>query len=92
MKSVIKPLITEKSSRKAQSSVYAFEVACEMSKHQIQQIVETLYGVQIGTIRTAIRKGKFKRVGKRMLAKKLPSTKIAYITLVKGTIDSFPQS
>lgn len=89
---LIQPLVTEKTTGQAQNKVYTFEVHESANKNQIMQTVEQLFGVEVKDIKTAIRKGKEKRVGKRMLTKKLSNKKIAYITLKKGAIDLFPQS
>ncbi len=89
---LIQPLITEKTTSQAQRKVYAFEVHTEANKHQITQTIQELFSVTVDDIKTTVRKGKEKRVGKRMNTKRLPARKIAYITIKKGTIDLFPQS
>lgn len=89
---LIQPLITEKTSGMAQHKVYTFLVHTEANKDQIALAVEQLFGVVVNNIKTTIRKGKEKKVGKKMNIKMMPDRKIAYITLKKGTIDLFPQS
>ncbi|NOT08507.1 MAG: 50S ribosomal protein L23 [Gemmatimonadales bacterium] len=50
---VVRPLITEKSSAAYQNrKEYAFEVHPEANKHQIRQALETLFGVHVTTVRT----------------------------------------
>ncbi|OGK35903.1 50S ribosomal protein L23 [Candidatus Roizmanbacteria bacterium RIFCSPLOWO2_01_FULL_38_12] len=89
---IIRPIITEKSSTLAQASVYAFEVNKRANKHQISKALEDLYKVSISSVSVITRKGKEKRIGRRMVPRILPDKKIAYIKVTKGTIDLFPQS
>lgn len=89
---LIQPVITEKTSGHAQKKVYTFQVNTRANKDQIVEAVEKIYGVEVAGIKSMIRKGKEKRVGRRMIAKRLPDRKIAYISLKKGAIDLFPQS
>ncbi len=89
---IVKPFITEKASRLAQNKVYTFHVKKDVNKMQIASTIEKLYGVEVDAVRISVRKGKDKRVGKRMMTKKMPDTKIAFVSVKKGTIDLFPQS
>jgi large subunit ribosomal protein L23 len=86
-----KPVITEKATKLAQEKTYAIRVDVNANKNQIAEKVAVLYGVEIDHIRTVIRKGKRKRVGKKRAEKQKPHVKIAYITLKKGTLDIIPQ-
>ncbi len=86
------PVITEKTSQLAQNKIFTFQVNINSNKNQIAKTIEGLFGVTVNTVRVITRKGKEKRVGRKMVSKMLPDTKIAYITLKKGTIDLFPQS
>ncbi len=85
------PVITEKTTEAAQHKVYAFEVHEDANKHQISETVEQLFKVKVASVRISIRKGKEKRVGRRMKTAMLPDRKIAYVYLKEGTIDLFPQ-
>lgn len=59
---IIKPLVTEKSTRLQHTrNAYAFEVAGDANKHQIKQAVEKLYNVKVAEVRTMNRKGKPRR-------------------------------
>ncbi|PIQ73839.1 50S ribosomal protein L23 [Candidatus Roizmanbacteria bacterium CG11_big_fil_rev_8_21_14_0_20_36_8] len=87
-----KPLITEKSTQKSQNKVYIFEVDTNANKHQLSKSISELYKVKVASVRTITRKGKEKRVGKKMMTKKRSDKKLAYITVSEGTIDLFPQS
>ena len=89
---LIKPKITEKGLKEAKNSVYLFEVNLKANKHQIKEAVEKIFNVSVAWVRTMIRKGKVRRVGKRMKEKILPRIKLAYIKLKKGKIDLFPQT
>lgn len=86
------PVITEKTTQSAKSKVYAFEVHEDANKHQIAETVEQLFKVKVATVRITIRKGKEKRVGRKMKTTMLPDRKIAYVYLKEGTIDLFPQN
>ncbi len=81
-----KPIITEKSTMASENGAVVFEVAMDSSKPQIKEAVETLFGVKVKAVNTAITKGKVKRfrgqIGRRKDVKK------AYVTLEEGnTID-----
>jgi large subunit ribosomal protein L23 len=59
---IIKPLVTEKSTRLQHTrNAYAFEVAGNANKHQIKLAVEKLYNVKVADVRTMTRKGKPRR-------------------------------
>lgn len=81
------PLVTEKSSRLAESdNVVAFEVAADATKPQVRRAVETLFGVSVAAVTTVKVKGKVKRFGRRMGRRS--DWKKAYVTLTEGqTID-----
>jgi large subunit ribosomal protein L23 len=87
---IIKPLITEKSSEMATKKVYAFQVNLDANKFQVAEIVEKMYNVEVAQVRVTTRKGKVKRVGRKMVSKQQPSKKIAYVMLKKGTLNLFP--
>ncbi len=89
---IVKPLVTEKTTRLAQDKVYAFQVNPKANKHQVTEVVEQFYKVEVDNVRMITRKGKEKRVGRKMMTKQMPDTKIAYIRVKKGTIDLFPQA
>ena len=89
---IIEPVITEKTSKLAQNKVYAFQVHKNTNKAVIAETIEHLFGVEVAAVRIMNKEGKAKRVGRRKKTKKMPDTKVAYITLKKGNIDLFPQS
>lgn len=88
---LIKPILTEKATNLVQNNVYMFEVDKNANKHQIKQVLEKLYKVKTGEVRIMIRKGKEKKVGKKGLLKKTADRKIAFVKLIEGKIDLFPQ-
>lgn len=88
----VKPKITEKSLGKTKGSIYSFEVQIGVTKPQIKKAVEEIFKVTVGEVKTIVRKGKMRRVGKRQSAKKLSDRKIAYVQVTTGKIDLFPQT
>jgi large subunit ribosomal protein L23 len=86
---IIRPLITEQGTHLAgKVGAYAFEVNKVANKQQIKGAVERLYAVKVSKVRTANRKGKFRRKG-RMLGY-TPDWKKAVVYLEKDYhIDMF---
>jgi len=75
-----RPVVTEKSNAMRElDNQYVFSVAMDANKVEIRQAVESLFGVRVTDIRTAIVRGKVKRI-RRFLGKK-PNWKKAYVTL-----------
>jgi large subunit ribosomal protein L23 len=89
---IYKPIITEKTTQLSQKKVYAFEVNTKADKDNVATTLETLFKVKVGTVKTILRKGKIKKVGRKLIPKQRPDKKIAYITLLEGNIDLFPQA
>ena len=88
----IKPVVTEKALGGNAQNVYVFQVKKEASKHQIKEVIEKLFKVEVFKIGSIVRKGKTRRVGRKLKSKQLPDIKRAYITLKKGKIDIVPSS
>jgi large subunit ribosomal protein L23 len=88
---IVKPVITEKATQMSKRKVYSFVVGAEVTKHMVRRSIESLYKVKVNGVRVSLRKGKEKRVGKRMKTITMPDTKIAYVTLKEGEIDIFPK-
>lgn len=86
---VKRPLITEKSERNREGAQqYAFEVHRGATKIQVKNAVEKLFGVHVIAVRTAIARGKNKRVGRSIGQR--PNWKKAIVTLKEGeTISLF---
>ena len=89
---LIKPIVTEKATNLVKDKVYTFETNPKANKNQIKEALEKLYQVKVLKVRIMIRKGKKKKVGRRMVVKKLPDKKVAFIQISDGTIDLFPQA
>lgn len=87
-----KPVLTEKGINLAKNNVYCFYVNPKASKKQIKEAIEYLYNVKVNQIKTAVKKGKTKRVGKLRKEKKLGRLKIAFVKLRQGQIKLFPTS
>lgn len=84
-----KPLNTEKMTalgEKVDFKQYAFHVSMDATKPQIRQAVETMYGVKVQSIRTAVVRGKkrsrFSKNG--FIQGKSPNVKKALVTLASG--------
>ena len=77
-----KPWITEKSSQASEHNKVTFEVRKDVSKAQIKQAVEFLFGVKVTAVNTINVLGKLKRfrgrIGKRNDFKK------AIVTIAEG--------
>lgn len=94
---LIKPLITEKSTKKSdvaddKQKVFAFKVAKTANKLEVKKAVEAVYNVKVDSVNTSFNVGKKKvRYTKRGVASGMkPSYKKAYVTLKKGeTIDFY---
>ena len=80
---VKRPLITEKAERNREANrQYAFEVHRDASKVQVRQAVEQLFKVHVLAVRTAVARGKNKRVGRHVGQR--PNWKKAFVTLKAG--------
>ena len=78
---LIKPIISEKSTKNAGKNLYTFEVDLKANKYQIKNAVEKTFNVNVLDIKTIIRKGKTKRAGKKRLEVKKSSRKLAVVQL-----------
>ena len=80
---VKRPLITEKAERNREASrAFAFEVHRDATKIQVKQAVEKLFNVHVLAVRTAVARGKNKRVGRS--TGRRPNWKKAFVTLKEG--------
>ncbi len=78
-----RPLITEKSISAGALNKYAFEVALNATKIDIQKAVSAIYKVDVVKVNTLRVKGKTKRLG-RFPQGKTPDWKKAIVTLKPG--------
>ncbi|MDC0447264.1 50S ribosomal protein L23 [Gammaproteobacteria bacterium] len=66
LKTLLAPIVSEKTSMLAQDNKYAFKVTKDSTKREIKKAVETLFSVTVENVSTAIVKGKSKTFkGKR---------------------------
>jgi large subunit ribosomal protein L23 len=80
---VRRPLITEKAERGRETNrQYAFEVHRDATKIQVKGAVEKLFAVHVTAVRTAVARGKNKRVGRNIGRR--PNWKKAIVTLKEG--------
>jgi large subunit ribosomal protein L23 len=88
-RTIVRPLITEKSSAAYQArGEYTFEVHVDASKPQIRSAIEQLFGVKVTGVWTSNQRGKEKRMGKTVGRR--PNWKKAIVTLKEGdTIEIF---
>jgi large subunit ribosomal protein L23 len=88
-RTIVRPLITEKSSAAYQSrGEYTFEVHPDASKTQIRSAIEQLFGVRVTGVWTMNVRGKERRMGKTVGRR--PNWKKAIVTLREGdTIEIF---
>ena len=62
---IIRPLVTEQGMHFANiKGAYSFEVNKKANKTQIKNAVEKIYNVKVQKVRTANRKGKYRRKGR----------------------------
>jgi large subunit ribosomal protein L23 len=62
---IIRPLITEQGMHFANvKGAYSFEVNKKANKAQIRNAVEKIYSVKVSKVRTANRRGKYRRRGR----------------------------
>jgi large subunit ribosomal protein L23 len=78
-----RPLDTEKLDRlRDRENKFAFEIDMKASKTEVKQAVEGLFKVKVVAIKTAIVRGKFRRIGRN--EGKRPNWKKAIVTLKEG--------
>jgi large subunit ribosomal protein L23 len=84
---IVRPIITEKSSAAYQDRVeYTFEVHVDATKPQIRSAIEQLFGVKVTGVWTSQQRGKEKRMGRTVGRR--PNWKKAIVKLAPG--DSIP--
>ncbi len=82
-KVIISHLLTEKIGiLREKQNAYAFHVAKDANKIDVQQAVENLFNVKVESVRTMVMRGKIKRLGR--FTGKRPNWKKAIVSLKKG--------
>ena len=62
---IVRPLVTEQGMHFANArGAYSFEVNSKANKTQIKNAVERIYSVKVDKVRTANRRGKYRRRGR----------------------------
>lgn len=80
---LFKPVVTEKSTLlKDEKNLLCFRVSRAASKVEIRRAVESVFGVKVESVRTAVIKGKPKRMGRSLGYR--PDWKKAYVKLRQG--------
>ena len=85
-----KPIITEQSMADVADKKYVFEVAMSANKTEIKAAVETIFGVKVAKVNTAIVNGKVKRTGSFPAGKRADIKKaVVTLTADSKTIEFF---
>ncbi len=86
---VIRPVVTEESAMLQETDrTYTFIVAKDANKIEIKHAVQSLFDVKVEGVRTAVYRGKWRRMGRSEGRK--PSYKKAIVKLAEGdTIDVY---
>ena len=79
---IVRPIITEKSSRMMSQNKYTFEVLREANKIEIRNAVEEVFKVKVSSVHTVSVHSKPKRMGR--FSGKSRAWKKAIVTLVPG--------
>ena len=85
-----KPIITEQSMAEVADKKYFLEVAMAANKTEIKAAVETIFGVKVAKVNTAIVNGKVKRTGAYPAGKRADYKKaVVTLTADSKTIEFF---
>ncbi|NPV54065.1 MAG: 50S ribosomal protein L23 [Firmicutes bacterium] len=79
---IIRPMVTEKSTRMLEQNKYTFIVDLRANKTQIKEAVEAIFKVKVKDVATTRIYGKIKRVGR--FQGRTPERKKAIVTLEKN--------
>jgi large subunit ribosomal protein L23 len=78
-----RPLDTEKLDRmRDRENKFAFEIDIKANKTEVKQAIEQLFKVKVVSVKTAIVRGKFRRIGRSEGQR--PNWKKAIVTLKEG--------
>ena len=85
-----KPIITEQAMADVADKKYVFEVAMAANKTEIKAAVETIFGVKVAKVNTAVVNGKVKRTGAYPAGKRADYKKaVVTLTADSKTIEFF---
>ena len=79
---IVRPVLTEKSSARLAHGEYTFEVHLKASKPDIRRAIETLFSVKVADVRTMIQPSRRKSMGKSV--GRVPRWKKAIVRLADG--------
>ena len=79
---IIRPIVTEKSTLASRASTIVFETAINANKRDIKEAVEEIFEVRVQSVNTVVSKGK--RVRFRQRPGRRKNTKKAYVRLEEG--------
>ena len=79
---IIRPWVTEESTKQMEQNKYTFEVALKATKTDIKREVEQIFGVKVVKVNTSRVPGKVKRLG-RFVGRR-PERKKAVVQLAEG--------
>jgi large subunit ribosomal protein L23 len=91
MSVLIKPIVSEKFAQLNENRVYGFVVAKDANKVEIRKAVETIYGVTVESVNTAVAKGKQKTkyTKKAVVSGKTKDVKKAFVKVAEGEMIDF---
>ncbi len=91
MSVLLKPIVSEKFAALNEQNVYGFVVAKDANKVQIKKQVESIYGVTVQSVNTAVAKGKQKTkyTKKAVVSGKVSDVKKAYVKIAEGEMIDF---
>lgn len=88
LSTILKPIVTEKSTSHGTQNKYVFEVLKKADKTTIKKAFEEIYGAKAQDVRTYLTPSKSRTLRRGKTWTKRPVTKRAIITVEKGkTID-----
>jgi large subunit ribosomal protein L23 len=91
-KSILKPIITEKSYDHASLGRYIFKVSMKTTKGKVKEEIENLYKVNVIDVKTIVMPGKSSRIGRTRMFSIPSKWKKAVVRLKEGqSIDLFPK-
>jgi large subunit ribosomal protein L23 len=81
---IIRPIITEKSMKDTEKSVFSFVVAKSATKDEIKKAVEKVFQVNVVKVATNVLKGGTMKTGAKRIVVKNQPVKKAFVQLKKG--------
>jgi len=87
----LEPVITEKSLSLAKDGKYTFRVDRNVNKHQIKELVQSVFGVHVTKVRTIREPGKIKRTSRGRKRVIRPGKKAVVTLKEKEKIDLFEE-